>query len=237
VRTVPELANHGHIEQADSPPARELVAALTTSARRAGRAAVVSGRWLGDTVIDMVPRMPLRDVETLSRHHDGATGVALGRAMVRSSARVSAAVGAGTGGLVALQELSIAGMVAIPFELAAETALVVLVELKLVAELHRVADRAFEGGPPQQAAAAVRSWLSGRAASTTSLSGGEGDVLGRATRVKLYGALRRRFARNLATLAPLLAGSAAAAWLNRRATLDVGRRVADDLGVWRERRR
>jgi len=136
---------------------------------------------------------------------------------------------------VAFQELSIAGMIAIPFELAAETAAVVLVELKLVAELHRVAGRPFEGGPSQQAAAAIRSWLSGRAVKATAVTGGV-DLLGRATRVKLNAALRRRFSRNLATLAPLLAGSAAAAWLNRRATLAVGRSVADDLGLWREGR-
>lgn len=234
---MPELADHGHIEQADAPPARELITTLAASARRAGKAAVVSGRWLGDTVVDMLPRLPLRDVETLARHHDGVTGAALARAMVRSSGRVSAAIGAGTGGLVAFQELSIAGMVAIPFELAAETAAVVLVELKLVAELHRVAGRPFEGGASHQAAAAVRSWLSGRAISATAMTGGGADLLGRATRVKLNAALRRRFSRNLATLAPLLAGSAAAAWLNRRATLDVGRRVADDLGLWREGRR
>jgi hypothetical protein len=43
-------------------------------------------------------------------------------------------------------------------------------------------------------------------------------------------------ARNLTTLAPLLLGSALAAWLNRRATLEVGRRVADDLGLVEGRR-
>lgn len=235
--TVPELANDRHIEQADTPPARELIMSLAASASRAGRAAVVSGRWLGDTVVDMVPRLPLRDAETLSRHHGGATGVALARSMVRSSGRVSAAIGAGTGGLVAFQELSVAGMVAIPFELAAETAAVVLVELKLVAELHRVAGRPFEGGPSQQAGAAVRSWLSGRAVAAKAIRGGGVDLLGRTTRIKLNAALRRRFTRNLATLAPLLAGSAAAAWLNRRATIDVGRRVASDLELWREPRR
>jgi hypothetical protein len=232
VGTVPQLANHAHVEQVEAPPSRELVAALAASARKAGRAALVSGRWLGDTVIDMVPRVPLRDVETLSRHHAGATGAELARSLVRSSARVSAAIGAGTGGLVAFQELSVAGAIAIPFELAAETALVVLVELKLVAELHRVAGRSFPGNPTQQAGMAVRSWVSGRAISPTTLAGGV-DLLGRTTRIKLNAQLRRRFRRNLATLAPLLAGSAAAAWLNRRATLAIGRKVADDLGLWR----
>jgi hypothetical protein len=213
---------------------RELVASLARSARAAGRGAVQSGRWVTETVVDLAPRVPVRDAETLSRHHDGLTGAALARSMIRSAGRVSAGIGVATGGLVAVQELSVAGAVAIPFELAAETVLVVLVELKLVAELHNVADRPLSGSPAEQTAAAVRSWLSGRGVSGPGLVvPGRADLLGRATRARLREAVRRRFTRNLTTLIPLMAGSAVAGWLNRRATLDVGRRLAKDLGLRR----
>jgi hypothetical protein len=109
---------------------------------------------------------------------------------------------------------------------------VVLVELKLVAELHRVAGQPIPGGPGQQMTGAVHSWLSGRGLTSTSLmEPGRLDLLGRAARHQMAHALRRRFTRNLTTLGPLLTGAVAAGWLNRRATLAIGRRVAKDLGL------
>jgi hypothetical protein len=219
------------LESAEEPRYRDLLRYLAASARTAGRGAVVSGRWLAETVIDLAPHVPLRDVETLSRHHGGQTGGDLARSMIRSSGRVSAAVGAAAGGLVAVQELSVAGAVAIPFELAAETALVVMVELKLVAELHRVAGQPLPGGPSQQMAGAVRSWLSGRGLASPGVivAPARLDLLGRVTRQQLSKRLRQRFTRNLTTLGPLLTGAVAAGWLNRRGTLSIGRRVARDL--------
>lgn len=215
---------------------RDILVTLTGSARRAGRRAVLSGRWLADTVVDLAPRVPVRDVEALSKHHGDRTGTALARSMIRSSGRVSATIGAAAGGLIAFQEVSIAGLLAVPFELAAETALVVLLEIKLVAELHEVAGRPLPGGVRERVAAAVRSWLSGRGVSAVGVVAGPGGaemLLGRTTRHKLTMALRRRFTRNLTTLGPMLTGSAVAGYLNRKATLDVGRRVADDLGLGR----
>jgi hypothetical protein len=215
---------------------RDVLVSLTGSARRAGRKAVLSGRWLADTVVDLAPRVPVRDLDTLSKHHRGRTGAALARSMIRSSGRVSAAIGAAAGGLIAFQEVSIAGLLAVPFELAAETALVVLLEIKLVAELHEVAGRPLPGGVRERVAAAVRSWLSGRGVSAVGViaaPGGPEMLLGRTTRHKLTMALRRRFTRNLTTLGPMLTGSAVAGYLNRKATLDVGRRLADDLGLGR----
>jgi hypothetical protein len=64
-----------------------------------------------------------------------------------------------------------------------------------------------------------------------------GDVLGRAGRQQLNDVLRRRLTRNLSTLVPMLIGAAAAGYFNRRATLDVGSRVAADLGFVRPRGR
>jgi hypothetical protein len=211
---------------------REQIAALADSARKAGRRAVVSGRWLADTVIDMAPRLPVRDVEALSAHHEGATGDELAGSMVRAAGRVSGGIGAATGGLITAQQLSIAGLVLVPFELAGATALVVATEVKLVTELHHVADRPFDGGPHRRAGTALVSWMSGRAAPpNTVVATVRGDVLGGAGRQQLREALRARFLRNLTALGPLLTGAAAAGYLNRRATLDVGRSVARDLGL------
>ncbi|HEY8546476.1 MAG TPA: hypothetical protein VIL36_15560 [Acidimicrobiales bacterium] len=210
---------------------REQLAALVRSARKAGRKAVTSGRWLADTVVDLAPRIPVRDAATLSKHHDGATGAVLARRLVRSSGNVSAAIGGAAGGIMAVQELSVAGAVAIPFELAAETALVVLVELKLVAELHEVAGRELPDGVKDRSAAVVKAWLSGRGITATGLvlSRGAPDLLSRATRARLARVLRRRYVRNLTTVLPFLTGAAIAAVLNRRATVAIGKALAKDL--------
>jgi hypothetical protein len=212
---------------------RDQLLALVRSARAAGGKAVTSGRWLADTVIDMAPRVPVRDTATLSKHHDGATGAVLARKMIRSSGNVSAAIGGAAGGIMAVQELSVAGAVAIPFELAAETALVVLVELKLVAELHVVAGRELPDGVKDRSVAVLRAWLSGRGISATGLVAARGapDLLSRATRARLGRVLRRRYARNLTSVLPFLTGAAIAAYLNRRATVAIGKELAKDLDL------
>jgi hypothetical protein len=193
---------------------------------------VVSGRWLADTVVDVAPRLPVRDAAALSDHHGGLVGDELARSVVRAAGRVSGGLGATAGGVITAQELSIAGLVLVPFELAAVTALVVATEVKLVTELHHVAGRQLPGGPRRRAEAAVVSWLSGRAAPPDAVVAAvRGDVLGRAGRAELRDRLRARFTRNLTALAPLLTGAVAAGVLNRRATLGVGTRVARDLGL------
>jgi hypothetical protein len=211
---------------------RAQIAALADSARAAGRRAVVSGRWLADTVVDVAPRLPVRGADALSAHHDGLVGDQLAGSVVRAAGRVSGGLGAAAGGVITAQELSIAGLVLVPFELAAVTALVVTTEVKLVTELHHVAGRPLPGGPRQRAEGAIVSWMSGRAAPPNEVVATvRGDVLGRAGRQRLREALRHRFTRNLYALAPLLSGAVAAGYLNRKATLDVGTRVARDLGL------
>jgi hypothetical protein len=211
---------------------RAQIAALAASARRAGRGAVASGRWLAETVLDVAPRLPVRDAETLSAHHGGRTGDALARSVVRAAGRVSGGIAAATGGLVTAQEVSLAGMVLVPFELAAATALVVVTEVKLVAELHQLAGRPLSGGPRRATEAAIASWMSGRAAPATSAEADvRGDALGPAGRRRLRAVLRQRFTRNLSALGPAFTGAVAAGYLNRRATVAVGTRVARDLGL------
>jgi hypothetical protein len=205
---------------------------LAASARRAGRRAVVSGRWLAETVVDVAPRLPVRDADTLSTHYAGLTGRELARELVRSAGRVSGGIAATTGGIIAAQELTVAGLILLPFELAAETALVVATEVKLAAELHHVAGRPLGGAPHQRAGAALVAWMSGRGVPPNPVVATiRGDVLGRAGRQQLREVLRRRFKRNLVTLAPMLTGAAAAGYLNRKATLDIGGRLAADLGL------
>jgi hypothetical protein len=220
------------LDEVEAGDVRAQVAALAASARRAGRRAVLSGRWLADTVVEVAPRLPVRDAPTLSAHHDGLTGDELARSVVRGGGRVTGGIAAATGGIITAQEVSVAGLLLVPFELAALTALVVVTEVKVVTELHHVAGRALPGGPRRRTEAAIVSWMSGRAAPPTEVSATvRGDLLGRAGRQQLAQHLRARFTRNLTALAPLLTGAVAAGYLNRKATLAIGTQVARDLGL------
>ena len=193
---------------------------------------MLSGRWLADAVVDVAPRLPVRDAPALAAHHGGLAGDALAGSVIRAAGRVSGGIAATAGGVITAQELSVAGLLVVPFELAALTVLVVGTEVKLVAELHHLAGRRLPGGPRQRAEGAVVSWLTSRAAPPPAVEAGvRRDVLGPAGRRHLRTAVRARFTHNLSALAPFLTGAAAAGWINRRATLGVGRRVAADLGL------
>ena len=74
-----------------------------TRARRAGGRAVASGKVLADLLLDAVPHIPVRDLETLTDHHKGLTGEALADALVRNAARTTGGIGA-AGGAVAAAE-------------------------------------------------------------------------------------------------------------------------------------
>jgi hypothetical protein len=233
-------------DEFDERSVKETLVELASSARRAGRRAVVSGRWMADTVVELAPRIPVRDAAALSAHHDGLTGAALAKATTKAAGRVSAGIAAATGALVTAQELTVATVVLVPFELAAQTALVTATELKLIAELHQIAGRPLGDGRLDASRAALLVWASRHALPAGPASreadddnddrGGSGDrpaTLSRAARRQLMASLRSRYARNLTTLAPFLTGAAAAGVLNRQATVRIGRDVARDLGLRR----
>jgi uncharacterized protein (DUF697 family) len=206
------------------------------SAKEAGVKSVASGRWLADILIQTGGHLPVRDLATLRLHHDGKEGQELAEAMIRNASRTSAAVGAATGALVTASQLAVAGWATLPIELLAETLIVVAIELKLVAELHTVTGRPFEGTVSERATAAAQVWSesSGARPGTRGKLGNLGLAAREAHR-QLMGAVQRRVlrraGRNLWSFVPFMIGAAVAAELNRRATLSVGRRVARNLGL------
>src|SRR2546423_7871011 len=61
-------------------------------------------RWVADAVSDIAPRLPIREAQTLRRHHPYLTDDALAERLIRNAARTTAAVGAASGGVAAGQE-------------------------------------------------------------------------------------------------------------------------------------
>ncbi len=205
-----------------------LGAALLGSARAAGGRAVLTGRALADVVAELAPHVPVRDVATLREHHGGLTGDSLAEALVQAASRTTAGIGAAGGALAAAQLAAPPSLLLSPVQVAAETVAVVLVELKLVAELHVVHAAAPPGPPAQQAAAYLQAWVTRRGLDVGA-AGGMAAILKTAARQQLRGRLVKRFGRNLTTLAPFLAGAVAGAELNRRETRALGDALRKDL--------
>lgn len=210
---------------------------LGSQAKTAGVRAMGSGKFLATTLIDVAPRIKVRDLATLEAHHGGLQGADLAEALVRNASRISAGIGATAGAMATASTFAPPAWLAMPLELVVETLGIAVVELKLVAELHEVYGRPVRGTPSERTAALVRAWAERRGVTVLTLAkkGGLGEALGRTGRQELVRLTRRRLmtrlGRNLSTLAPMLVGAAAAAEVNRRATRAVGEAIIRDLGL------
>jgi hypothetical protein len=203
------------------------VAGRGTRAARRGIGAVARGAgsgtgWLAAQVIAMAPRLRVRDQAALRAQFPGRSAEEIADALIDGAARASAAAGGAVGVWAALPTLP-----AFPAEVAAETLVVVGIEIKLIAELHEAYGTPAPGNLPERMSAYVAAWAHRRG--VFMIPGGV--VL--ATGSPLARLLRRRLAaragRSAFSLAPLLTGAAAGAYLNNRETRRLGQDVRRDL--------
>jgi hypothetical protein len=218
-------------DPSDPAESRRLLATVTKAARAAGPRAIRSRRWLVDTTLATAEHLPVRTLEDLQRHHRGLSGPMLADDLVRNASLASAGVGATAGALITAQELVPPSWWVIPFEVAAETAIVVAIELKLVGELHEAYGRPVPGEGVARGLAIASAWSESRGVQPADLLMGVGatDLVGRQARAALANSIRRRVSkrlgRSLGSLIPLLIGAGVAAELNRRATRSLGQSV------------
>jgi hypothetical protein len=220
-------------EDLDVSERRRLLARLAVQVRRRGlgdlfrpRAAL---RWVADTVSDVAPHLPIRDLPTLQRHFPGLDREALAERLVRNAALSTAAVGAAAGGAAAIEWVATPTLLSAPVLLAAETVAVVAIEIKLIGELHEVYGTPVPGTGTQRGMALVQSWAQRRGVNPVLPGMGVTAILGTAARRELRDRLLRRFGRNLTTYGPLLTGAAVASYLNRRATVALAHQIRQDL--------
>jgi hypothetical protein len=220
-------------EQTPPEGRRKLLGRLADQLRRRGltrafrpKAAV---RWIADTVTEVTPHLPIRDLDTLSRHHKGLSGDELADRLVRNAARATAGIGAAGGGITAVEWIATPTLLSAPVLLVAETIAVVAVEIKLIGELHEVYGRPVPGKGAERTVALVQAWAQRRGVNPLAPGRGMAAALGTAARKELRDRLMRRFGRNLSTLGPLLTGAAVAGVLNRRATLSLAGEIRKDL--------
>lgn len=212
---------------------RQLLSRLVGQARARGltdlfkpKAAI---RWMADTVAEIAPYVPIRDLATLRRHFPGLDDDELAERLIRNASRATAGVGAAGGGVAAVEWTVAPALLSAPVLLAAETVAVVAVELKLIGELHEIHRVPLPAGGTARAVALVQSWANQRGINPMMPGVGVSAVLGTAARRELRDSLLRRFGRNLTTLGPFLTGAAVAGYLNRRATRVLAERLHTDL--------
>lgn len=201
---------------------------MTARARRTGAIGVARGRWLADLVAEIAPHVPVRDLETLSRHHEGLTGEALADSLVRVAQRATTGVGAAGGALAAVEFAAPPLLLSAPAQIVAETVVVATIEMKLIAELHEIYGVRVPGTGTARGAVFLQSWAQQRGfdpaqPSTVTVA------LGVAARTGLRKRLLRTMGRHMSTLGPFLTGAVAGGALNRAATKRLADKVRDDL--------
>ncbi|MFD5457507.1 hypothetical protein, partial [Streptomyces olivaceus] len=182
--------------------------------RNGGARARAALAHLADRIIELAPRVPVRDLATLRRQFPGLGPEELADRLVAGATKGTATVGAGIGAAAMLPVPP-----AMPTELAAEVTGVAAIELKLIAELHEVYGVRPPGSLAQRSTAYLNSWSDERGVDVSKPS-----TLGSAMNSHM-----KRMVRNLPNLMPFMVGAAVGAVMNRRDTGKLAARIRTDL--------
>ncbi|MFG3015794.1 hypothetical protein ACGFZB_36190 [Streptomyces cinerochromogenes] len=200
--------------------ARELA---QEGARKGGSRARAGLGYLADRIIEIAPRIPVRDLATLRRQFPGLGPEELADKLVAGAATGTSTVGAGIGAAAMLPVPP-----AMPTELAAEITGVAAIELKLVAELHEVYGARPPGNLKARTAAYLSSWSGERGIDVMKPSTYDTALGGRMKR-ELRQQIMKRMVRDLPNLMPFMVGAAVGAVMNRRDTKRLAAHVRADL--------
>ncbi|MGC2997505.1 hypothetical protein ACPF8X_03625 [Streptomyces sp. G35A] len=210
-----------------APVAHRRAAAFREKAREGARKGGARARaglaHLADRIIEIAPRVPVRDLPTLRAQFPGLGPEELADKLVAGAARATATVGAGVGAAAMLPV-----PLAMPTELAAEVTGVAAIELKLIAELHEVYGVRPAGGLGQRSTVYLNSWSQERGIEATRPSTVSAALNSRMKR-ELRQRIMKRTVRNLPNLMPFMVGAAVGAVMNRRDTRKLAARIRDDL--------
>ncbi|MEU5520780.1 hypothetical protein ABZ759_08805 [Streptomyces sp. NPDC047860] len=210
-----------------APVAHRRAAVLRDKAREGARKGGARARaglgHLADRIIEIAPRVPVRDLQTLRRQFPGLGPEQLADALVAGAAKATATVGAGVGAAAMMPVPP-----AMPAELTAEITGVAAIELKLIAELHEVYGVRPPGGLVQRSTVYLNSWSEERGVEATKPSTVSAALNSRMKR-ELRQRIMKRTVRNLPNLMPFLVGAAVGAVMNRRDTRKLAARIRNDL--------
>ena len=212
---------------AAAPVAKRRVAVIRDKARegvrKGGSRARAGLAYLADRIIDIAPRIPVRDLEALRRQFPGLGPEQLADKLVAGAANATSTVGAGIGAAAMLPVPP-----AMPTELAAEITGVAAIELKLIAELYEVYGVRPPGDLRQRSTTYLNSWSGERGIDVTKPSTMSAALNGHMKR-ELRQQIMKRMVRDLPNLMPFMVGAAVGAVMNRRDTRKLAERIRKDL--------
>ncbi|MFJ9867854.1 hypothetical protein [Streptomyces sp. NPDC101165] len=214
-----------------APVARRRVAVIRDKARDLAREGARMGgsraraglAYLTDRIIEIAPRVPVRDLATLRRQFPGLGPEEIADKLVAGAAGATSTVGAGIGAAAMLPVPP-----AMPTELAAEITGVAAIELKLIAELHEVYGLRPPGNLMARSTAYLSSWSGERGIDVMKPSS-VNTALGGQMKRELRQQIMKRMVRDLPNLMPFMVGAAVGAVMNRRDTRKLAGRVRADL--------
>ncbi|MER5754225.1 hypothetical protein [Streptomyces sp. NPDC002088] len=217
--------------ESPAPVARRRAAAIRDKAtdlakegvRKGGSRARAGLAYLADRIIEIAPRVPVRDLGTLRRQFPGLGPEQLADKLVAGAANATSSVGAGIGAAAMLPVPP-----AMPTELAAEITGVAAIELKLIAELHEVYGVRPPGQLKDRSTAYLRSW-SGERGIDVLKPATVNSALGGKMKRELRQQIMKRTVRDLPNLMPFMVGAAVGAVMNRRDTKKLAARIRADL--------
>ncbi|MEV7084379.1 hypothetical protein AB0O07_00495 [Streptomyces sp. NPDC093085] len=196
---------------------------LRRGVRKGSDGAKAALSYVADRIIDIAPRIPVRDLATLRAQFPGLGPEELADKLVAGAANSSSTVGAGVGAAAMMPVPP-----AMPAELAAEITAVAAIELKLIAELHEVYGQRPPGSLRARSTAYLTSWTQERGVDITKPSTYNGALNGPMKR-ELRHQITKRMVRTLPNLVPFMVGAAVGALMNRRDTKKVAEHVRNDL--------
>ncbi|ARP72737.1 hypothetical protein LK07_26550 [Streptomyces pluripotens] len=226
-----DRADHPAPAQQPAPVAWRRAAVITEAARdmagegirRGGSRARAGLTYLVDRVIDIAPRVPVRDLATLRGQFPGLGPEELADKLVAGAAAGTSTLGAGIGAAAMLPVPP-----AMPTELAAEITGVAAIELKLIAELHEVYGVRPPGNLRTRSTAYLSSWSGERGINVLRPSTYDAALGGHMKR-ELRRQIMKRVVRDVPNLMPFMVGAAVGAVLNRRETRRLAARIRADL--------
>ncbi|MEU1403828.1 hypothetical protein ABZ471_15895 [Streptomyces sp. NPDC005728] len=227
----PAPGRDGPLVQEPAPVARRRAAAIRDKTRQLAREGARKGGsraraglgYLADRIIEIAPRIPVRDLAALRRQFPGLGPEQLADKLVAGAAGATSTVGAGIGAAAMLPVPP-----AMPTELAAEITGVAAIELKLIAELHEVYGVRPPGNLKARSTAYLSSWSGERGIDVAKPSTIDAALGGRMKR-ELRQQIMKRMVRDLPNLMPFMVGAAVGAVMNRRDTKKLAARIRADL--------
>ncbi|MFG2713295.1 hypothetical protein ACGFX2_22440 [Streptomyces goshikiensis] len=197
--------------------------AVRNGVRKGGAGVRAVVLYIADRIIEIAPRVPVRDLATLRAQFPDLGPDQLADKLIAGAANATSTVGAGIGAAAMLPTPP-----AMPAELAAEITAVAAIELKLVAELHEVYGQRPPGGLTERSTAYLTAWTEERGidlTKPTTLNAALGGQMKRELRQQIM----KRMFRNLPNLMPFMVGAAVGAVMNRRDTRKLAEKVRTDL--------